>query len=344
MTNKSKSTNFNPNDHSDLTTAQLATFYKAVGGDYDGLFLETPSQEVAFIYQSLGCLHSIQPGPANDGFAAPSIPSLKPKGFITWQTIQLLLAPQEHVPFLQRTLKEFDIIDPETGSPFPKILPADCFPEQPDEEMVKWYQHASGRLQREAEEARLAIDGSIPHVKGDSSGDSEEDGRSAARYFSNPLYRDSAGRPTIVRTYSRLSTKSPREYLQDRGRAVVSTVKNLWNPNLRPPAHHTRRRSWHAEDIDEGSATLRPGVPPRQAHRPRSRENRGRSRTPDSSTDIDAIQRPERSPRRQRSHPHSSRRHLSPRDVPSPHDSARPSRSNSPNIQRHGNRDQSPRY
>jgi hypothetical protein len=346
---RTKSTNFDPNDHVDITTTQMATFYKAVGGDYDALFLETPPSEVSFIYQSLGCLHSVQPDPGNDGLTAPSIPSLKPKGFVTWETVQLLLAPEEHVPFLQRTLKDFDIIDPKTGSPFPKILPADCFPTQPDEEMVKWYQNASQRLQKEAEEARVTINKPRPRAKEDSS-DSENGRPGAARYFSNPLYRDQAGRPTIVREYSRPILRSPREYLQDRGRAVVTSVRNLWNPptlrppTLRPSTHHARRRSWHAEDIDDDYSS--PRSPRYGPQRRRSREPHARSPTPDSSTDIDPIRRRPRSPRRHHSssrHHTSPRRHLSPRVVGSPHGSARLSRSNSPNVHRHRTYETSPR-
>src|SRR6202012_183209 len=56
----------------------------------------------------------------------------------------------------------------------------------------------------------------------------------------------------------RPTPRTPVEFLQDRGRAVVSTVRQFWNPRLQAPAssHHVRRRSWHNSadaDDDDGS-------------------------------------------------------------------------------------------
>ena len=147
-----QSKKFEPGDSPDLTPSQIAAWYRSVGGDYDVLFTDTPPSSVAFIYRSLGAYHSLQPGPHDDGYSSPTIPALKKNGFVTWQTIQLLLGPEDHVPFLQRAVEIDDIPDPETGNIFPKILPKECFPEKPDDAMETWYQSVAARLKKEADE------------------------------------------------------------------------------------------------------------------------------------------------------------------------------------------------
>jgi hypothetical protein len=117
---RQQSTTFEPSDSPDLTPSQIAAFYRAVGGNYDVLFVETPAQSLSFIYRSLGAFHSLQPAPNDDGYSSPTIPALKRQGFVTWQTIQLLLGPEVHVPVLQNAVKQFDVVDPMTGNTFPK--------------------------------------------------------------------------------------------------------------------------------------------------------------------------------------------------------------------------------
>lgn len=85
-----------------------------------------------------------------EGFSVPNIPALKPRGFVKWQTIQLLLGPEEHVPFLQSAVKDLGIVDPVDGMPFPSVLPKECFPDKPDERMLRWYEGVSEKLKREA--------------------------------------------------------------------------------------------------------------------------------------------------------------------------------------------------
>ncbi|KAK2750771.1 hypothetical protein FQN55_001781 [Onygenales sp. PD_40] len=132
----------------DLTPENLARFYRAVGGNYDGVFLHTPRSSLSFIYQSLGCFHTLQP--TSDPFRPPSIPALRPHGFVRWQTIQLLLCPSEHVSFLQNAVKKFDIVNPSGGGVFPKVIPRDAFPTDPDPEMVKWHETVSQKLEKDA--------------------------------------------------------------------------------------------------------------------------------------------------------------------------------------------------
>ncbi|EOD48497.1 hypothetical protein GTA08_BOTSDO11874 [Neofusicoccum parvum] len=237
--------NFGPTeDCADITPAQLAGFYRAVGGDYDVLFIDTPAPSVAFIYKSLGCLHSLQPAPDSDGYSIPTVPALKRKGFVTWQTIQLLLGPDEHVPFLQGAVEQFDIVDPGTGKVFPKLLPKEAFPEKPDEDMLRWYESVSNRLRQECEveEEQQRKRSSRPGPPGDggepfdsdfSDEYSADERTGAAAYFRNPLYRNRDGRPTIIRRFSRADYKprSPREFVQDRGRLVANSIsRHIWTP------------------------------------------------------------------------------------------------------------------
>ena len=68
-----------------------------------------------------------------------------------WQTVQLLLEPEEHVPFLQEAVKRFDLINPADGAPFPSILPKEVLPSQPDLDMIEWHDNVSQKLMLEAQ-------------------------------------------------------------------------------------------------------------------------------------------------------------------------------------------------
>ena len=132
-----------------MTPTKLAAFYRLVGGDYDVLFLDTPQSSLSFIYQSLGCFHTLQP--EQDPYSAPTIPALTPQGFVRWQTVQLLLGPEEHVPFLQEAVKRFDLLHPADGIPFPSILPRETLPTQPDPELSEWHDAVKQKLMLEAQ-------------------------------------------------------------------------------------------------------------------------------------------------------------------------------------------------
>ncbi|KAL9100730.1 MAG: hypothetical protein Q9163_003937, partial [Psora crenata] len=138
-----------PWDITYLSPVKLAHFYRLVGGDYNTLFLDTPHASLSFIYQSLGCFHTLQP--SQDPFVAPSIPALTPHGFVRWQTVQLLLGPEEHALFLQEAVKRFDLVNPCDGQPFPSILPRYALPSKPDREMTEWHDAVSLRLKLEAQ-------------------------------------------------------------------------------------------------------------------------------------------------------------------------------------------------
>ncbi|KAH0595383.1 hypothetical protein MHUMG1_06558 [Metarhizium humberi] len=100
-----------------LTPGKLATFYKAVGGDYD-----------------------------YNVFEAPSKPALTFRGFSRWESLEILLRPEEHVPFLQFAVKQWSLKHPETGQDFPINLPSNCFPTQPDREVELWHKACADAL------------------------------------------------------------------------------------------------------------------------------------------------------------------------------------------------------
>ncbi|KAI7228951.1 hypothetical protein KC330_g7661, partial [Hortaea werneckii] len=207
---------YEPSDNPDLTPTQLAQFYRDLHGNYDQLFLSTPSESIAFIYKSLGCLHSLQPQSFahSTAFADPTVPALKTEGWIMWQTIQLLLGPAEHSEFLREAVRRWDVKDPTTGNVFPKILPRQSFPLEPDRHMVAWYEGVSERLRREAEEEERvreleAEQAETRRIRDKHAKEDAEDAESvgskgpALAYFRNPLYRHVDGRPSIVRSSSK---------------------------------------------------------------------------------------------------------------------------------------------
>lgn len=256
---------FEPSDSPDLTPNQLAHFYRDLHGNYDQLFLGTPSESIAFIYKSLGCLHSLQPlhHTHQTAFTDPTVPALKTEGWIMWQTIQVLLGPEEHSTFLREAISQYDVKDHDTGEIFPKILPRECFPLEPDKHMVAWYEGVSERLRKEAEDEERMKQIDVerdpdappprrlhhrahgpPHGPPRGEGEilSDDDGASvdsrgpALAYFRNPLYRHVDGRPSIVRRSSRRPPLSPRQTMMDKGKAAAASfgriARNVGSPHL----------------------------------------------------------------------------------------------------------------
>ncbi|KAJ3496637.1 hypothetical protein NLG97_g2512 [Lecanicillium saksenae] len=131
-----------------LTPKKLAAFYRVVGGDYDSIFIEMPDSSISYIWQVTGCQHTLQP--TDNDFAPPSIPALTPRGFSRWESVEILLGPEEHVPFLQFAVKNWNLRHPETGEYFPADLPCDVFPSAADEEVDLWHKACGERLTREA--------------------------------------------------------------------------------------------------------------------------------------------------------------------------------------------------
>ena len=196
-----------------LTPVKLAHFYRHVGGDYDALFLETEDASLSFIYQSLGCFHSLQP--ENNPYVPPRTPALTPHGFVRWQTVQLLLEPAEHVPYLQNAVKRLGIINPTNGTPFPNSLPREVLPARPDPQMIEWYATVSEKLRLEAQ-ASAARDlpprpPKLALSDVESSRDSSVDAHSITGYFSRP--RSSQRSTAFVN--GRPSVQIPPQYMND---------------------------------------------------------------------------------------------------------------------------------
>lgn len=293
-----QSKTFEPSESPDLTPSQIAAWYRDVGGDYDVLFKDTAPSSIAFIYRSLGAFHSLQPAPTDDGYSSPTIPALKKQGFVTWQTIQLLLGPEEHVPFLQRAVEQYDVVDPEMGTVFPKVLPKQCFPDKADDAMETWYQDVAARLKREAEEeaarARVHCEPGI-RVSTDLSGDgsSADEKTGAFNYFMDPMYRRSRARPSFMRHVSKQQAIYP---LDDRsGRAVTQRVRHMLNP-----FHGTRRKTGpgrYDQDSSDEDATPIAVDPPQMTHyashkRPHAPRRESSLSTTDS--DSDGVRSPSR--------------------------------------------------
>lgn len=98
------------------------------------------------MYRTLGCFHSLQP--TRNAFETPSIPCLSDNGFVRWQTLQLLLCPQEYAPMMQRAVEIYDV-PKRGGGYFPKNMPADCFPAKPDTEMEKWHRFVTSQMNQD---------------------------------------------------------------------------------------------------------------------------------------------------------------------------------------------------
>ncbi|KAL3958471.1 hypothetical protein ACCO45_006633 [Purpureocillium lilacinum] len=129
-----------------LTPTKLAAFYKAVGGDYDSLFIDMTHPSIAYVWQRR--------------LRTPSIPALTFRGFSRWESLEILLGPEEHVPFLQYAVKNWALKHPDTGEDFPPELPATVFPTQPNVEVDRWHKSCADRLKSEA--ASSAEEGTTP--------------------------------------------------------------------------------------------------------------------------------------------------------------------------------------
>ncbi|KPI44465.1 uncharacterized protein AB675_8621 [Cyphellophora attinorum] len=141
-----------PGVGAELTPQRLAAFYRRVGGNYDGLFLKSGDHGLSFTYRTFGCYHNLQP--SHNPFEMPSIPCLTLNGFARWQTLQLLLSPDESVKFLQKSVELYRIPRKDGGC-FPGPIPRSCFPQEADEEMEKWYTTVSGTLNQDNYMRRL---------------------------------------------------------------------------------------------------------------------------------------------------------------------------------------------
>ncbi|MCJ1337292.1 hypothetical protein MMC09_002574 [Bachmanniomyces sp. S44760] len=205
----------------------------------------------------------------------PSIPSLTPQGYVRWQTVQLLLCPQEHVSFLQQAVKRFEITNDGDGGPFPKILPKEAFPSKPDLQMTHWHDTVTDKLRFEAENAAR-----LPAIMA-----AERDSARNSPVPSNPDY--------FMKHHMSHSPLSP---------GSAHAVKHRHQPRQPMTTSHTyhgtRRRSLPDQDPTlrndiptptSGPTSFPPSQIPRSSlrpsHRRRPRTPSTRSTSSDSETD-----------------------------------------------------------
>ena len=276
----------------------------------------------------MGCYHTLQPD--KNPFAPPSIPALTPQGFVRWQTVQLLLGPEEHVPFLQTAVKRLGLSNPIDGKAFPTWLPRNALPSRPDPATLQWHQKVSDRLKLEAQKPQgRGISGTHTGALSDGTSDGtleSSDDQSlvdAANYFSGqrprppfrhpePLNMPYTGGPT-----SRKSTgKDPRPWTPERRRS--NSDSQLHRPELRDgkgrrndPRSRPRRRSPSTISTSSSSSDTS------SSSSGRSDDLGRRHRTSSSAT----LQPP-----RRHSTQHDPQRTQSARQSPHPHSSTFPSR------------------
>lgn len=191
-----------------LNPKKLAAFYHAVGGDYDALFIKSPDRTISYIWQALGVQHALQPTPDND-FAPPSIPTLTLRGFVRWQSLQILLGPEEHVPYLQYAVANWNLKHPYTGEPFPADLPVTAFPAVCDAAVDEWHR-ACGRKLREA---------ATPN---------EEDDRPPRRHDSDSRIHTTSGSKTHDASAGTVPRQRPEsEYFRRRRLCLMCMYQNL---------------------------------------------------------------------------------------------------------------------
>lgn len=107
-----------------------------------------PYNSISYVWQVTGCQHTLQP--TENDFAPPSIPALTPRGFCRWESLEILLGPEEHVPFMQYAVKNWSLKHPETGETFPPDLPKEVFPAEADAKVDEWHKSCADKLRKEA--------------------------------------------------------------------------------------------------------------------------------------------------------------------------------------------------
>jgi hypothetical protein len=259
------------------------------------LFVDVPHPSISYIYQSIGCQHILQY--ADNDFKPPSIPALTPRGFVRWESIETLLGPEEHVPFLQTAVRNFGIKHPDTGEPFPIDLPKEAFPLKADPAIEKWHSECAERLRRQAspdEFERPYIRPSLPprpdkragysHLRNPvSPGRVPRERQQGADYFSS--------RP---RGYKHVSSGDANKPPTNRG----SSYRPYLSPgDEAPQSPHLRRRSfpdnyYSPPQTSPASASPQPAVfrPRGEDHIRRHSHPRHRREpcTPSSSSESDA--------------------------------------------------------
>lgn len=183
----------------------------------------------------MGCMHSLQP---TAPYETPSIPCLKPLGYLRWQTIQLLLDPAEHAPFLQQAVRLYDVPMPDGGI-FPNRIPAEAFPSQPDKDIEDWWRSVSYSMNQENHMRKL---GNSPYLSPYENGNRNE-------YFVQPgrLSASAAQRPHRPSRHN-----SEGRTADTRRRSSVPDLVFNQNGDGRPDSKKNSSRSRSAQRVSSG--------------------------------------------------------------------------------------------
>lgn len=230
-----------------------------------------------------GCRHTLEP--TDNDYEPPSIPALTLKGFVRWESIQILLAPDEHVPFVIHAVKNWHLKNPDTGELFPEDIPASAFPSEPDPDICVWYEACGDKLKKEATprasprppfpSAADRVHAGFSHVPAGSARPAATDyfthrsvpfahvspGHAAGRYR-GPGLRVSPERPDRMRASgtSPQEERARRRSFSDYPSPHEPHPSPHLNPN-RPTAarrhSHPRRVSVEDDDSDEDDASIR---------------------------------------------------------------------------------------
>lgn len=183
------------------------------------------------MYRTLGCFHSLQP--TRSAFEAPSIPCLTDDGFVRFQTLQILLCPQEFAPMMQRAVQIYDV-PKRGGGYFPKSMPVDCFPAKPDAEMEKWHRFVTSQMNQDYVRRLKYSPYASPAPEANGSGE----------YFSRPV---SSRRPSGSKRRTSMSEEDLAKVEAARRRSSVPDILSPGGTPLymseRDPAEKVRSHS-----------------------------------------------------------------------------------------------------
>ncbi|CRK36625.1 hypothetical protein BN1708_007138 [Verticillium longisporum] len=266
-----------------LTPTKLAAFYRAVGGDYDSLFTGMDHQSISYIYRVTGCQHSLQPIPGND-FEPPSVPALTPRGFVRWESIEILLEP------------------------FPTELPKEAFPLEADTEVDKWHKACAEKLKKDATPQSDPATFKQPHHEHSSSGPERDEPKVKVAYahFRNPYPEPSPRmRPAQPDYFNRPMPFShvPSRAASQRIHTPHSPLNERHRPGSSSADERNRRRSF--SDYPSPShdpVHFRSNFPPGRPGAPPRRHSQAKHSSSDAPSDSDGGNASPDTKRRPQSH------------------------------------------
>lgn len=244
---------------------------------------------------------------------------MTPRGFSRWASLEILLGPEEHVPFLQFAVKNWNLRHPETGEYFSADLPANVFPSVADKEVDQWHKACGERLKREAagrpprpsrppthEQESEPVDAHFAqgHSRNTSQGGTPRPRPNDGDYFGRPFNYVNApptGRPPKSGHSSRSPEKSSRN-----NRSFNDRVRRRSFPDLASPpkdAESDERHAYHEAYLDPG-----------EARRPTAGRRHSHPRHYSSDEEVSPEPVPQRSKRRHGASPAPGIRRFSPPD------------------------------